>query len=447
MKKLFLILIVLFIISGCGNNSDSTTTDTNDVEEYPNAKVINLDTDKATIDNQEIKEYDYTLTIDPDSTEEIYSGQEPEGNIYIAHDIIYYPEVDEDSFELVNYDGEREWATHYTAEEATDYYFGLLPSQGSELPTQMMHSKLEAYSNPVLHINEAGEYILQGNFNGQIAIDLGEDSFTDEDCKVTIILNGANVTCSVAPAFIVYNAYEVDNAWEEAETHSNEVDLTNAGVKIILVDGTENNFIGANVYRLLKAEYKKDSTEVQKKRYKYDAAFYSCVSMLIDSESKGTGILNVTSTTFEGLDTELHLTINNGYINIYSQDDGINVNEDDVSVFTMNGGHLTIFAGQGAEGDVIDSNGYIKVNGGILAGTSPSSMDDILDSNNGAEVSDDAKIYSGGNAKTDINSGPMTPPGGFGGGQPPEGFNFEEMGQPPEGFGERPEMPQGNMPN
>ena len=46
------------------------------------------------------------------------------------------------------------------------------------------------------------------------------------------------------------------------------------------------------------------------------------------------------------------------------EDDGINVNEDNVSVFTMNGGTLHIFAGLGAEGDGIDSNGYIVVNGG-----------------------------------------------------------------------------------
>lgn len=432
MKKILLILIVLFIMSGCNNNTDVLVSDENDIyNRYPNAKVIVLDDHKGTIDEKEIKEYDYTFSLSKDNIDEIYEGDKPKDSIYISHDIIYYPSIDEEEFSLVDYDGEKEWATYYTAEGYENYIFGLLPYLGEDIPTEMMHSEEEAYDNPVLHINEAGEYILEGNFNGQIAIDLGEDSFTNEDQKVTLILNGVDVNCDVAPSFIVYNAYEVDNNWEEEATHPSTVDLTNAGIKIILVDGSENNFVGANVYRLLKAKYKDDSNSEQKKRYKYDGSFYSTVSMLIESETKGTGILNITSTTYEGLDTELHLTINSGYINIYTQDDGINVNEDDVSIFTMNDGHLTIFAGQGREGDVIDSNGYININGGIVAGTSPSVSDHILDSNNGTNVSEDAIVYSGGNARTSEQA-PM---------MPGNDFNPEFPGQPPKEMGERPEPP------
>lgn len=438
MKKILLILIVLFIMSGCNNNTDVLVSDENDIyNRYPNAKVIVLDDHKGTIEEKEIKEYDYTFSLSKDNIDEIYEGDKPKDSIYISHDIIYYPSIDEEEFSLVDYDGEKEWATYYTAEGYENYIFGLLPYFGEDIPTEMMHSEEEAYDNPVLHINEAGEYILEGNFNGQIAIDLGEDSFTNEDQKVTLIFNGVDVNCDVAPSFIVYNAYEVDNNWEEETTHPSTVNLTNAGIKIILVDGSENNFVGANVYRLLKAKYKDDSNTEQKKRYKYDGSFYSTVSMLIESEAKGTGILNITSTTYEGLDTELHLTINSGYINIYTQDDGINVNEDDVSIFTMNDGHLTIFAGQGREGDAIDSNGYININGGIVAGTSPSVSDHILDSNNGTNVSEDAIVYSGGNARTSEQA-PM---------MPGNDFNPEFPGQPPKEMGERPEPPLDKMPN
>ena len=68
--------------------------------------------------------------------------------------------------------------------------------------------------------------------------------------------------------------------------------------------------------------YKKDSKTVQKKLYKMDGAFYSFVSMNISGQEKATGILNITS-GFEGLDDELHLTIDGGNINIYAQNDGI----------------------------------------------------------------------------------------------------------------------------
>ena len=70
------------------------------------------------------------------------------------------------------------------------------------------------------------------------------------------------------------------------------------------------------------------------------------------------GVLNITADN-EGMNSEMHLTINGGTVNIESQDDGINTNEDNVSVTTVNGGSLSVVAGRGAEGDGIDSNGYL----------------------------------------------------------------------------------------
>ena len=61
--------------------------------------------------------------------------------------------------------------------------------------------------------------------------------------------------------------------------------------------------------------------------------------MNVTGGAEGSGVLNITS-TFEGLDTELHLTVN--------------------------GGSLHILAGLGSEGDGIDSNGYVVINGGTV---------------------------------------------------------------------------------
>lgn len=435
MKKIFICLLVIFVLCGCmtkqnANSSQGKSNETN---------TIVLDGQIASINGNQIKEYDYVRTISPDSEDEIFNGDQPseDEKIYIAHDIVYYPKINEDRFVKENYDGETEWVCHYTNEELKDYLFSTLPVLGNELPTQMMHSENEAYENPVLHICEAGEYILQGNWHGQIWIDLKEDVFNDETKKVTIILNGVNVVCDVAPALVFYNVYESDNLWEEREEYTNNIDITNAGAKVIIVDGTENNFTGANVFRLLKPTYKKEGSTVQKKRWKMDGAFYSYESLLIEGQEKGTGILNITSTTFEGLDSELHLTINSGYINIVSQDDGINVNEDNVSVFTMNGGRLTIFAAQGAEGDVVDSNGFIKVNGGTILGTTPSGSDEILDSEKGVEISENALVISSGNMKNNMPMG--------------REFFGEIVGDPPVGgFGDRgprPDLPQDQMEN
>ena len=417
--------------------------DTAGNEKYADATLIVLDGSAAAVDGKAVEEFDYSWHTSPDAAEEWYEGEAPETDAcaYIAHDLWYYPELDEDSFTLENYDGEDEWVCRYTAEGLTDYIYSTLPHLGDTLPVEMMHSAEEAYNNPVLHIVKPGTYVLRGEWNGQIFVDLGDkdETFADENAAVTLILDGVEVTCGAAPAFIAYSAYECDNGWEDRDTYTNNVDTSGAGVHIVLADGSINSFTGCNVFRLLKPEYKKNSDSVQKKSHKIDGAFYSFVSMEIGGEEKGSGILNVRSTTFEGLDDELHLTINGGYIHIYSQDDGINVNEDGVSVFTMNGGTLHIFAGLGAEGDVIDSNGYIVVNGGLIAGGTPSVADDILDSDCGSTVNGGEVINIGSEGMGMGPGGGMPMPGGRMPGQ------FEgEMPEWPNG--EMPEMPEGAFP-
>jgi hypothetical protein len=100
-----------------------------------------------------------------------------------------------------------------------------------------------------------------------------------------------------------------------------------------------------------------------------DGAFYSFVSLAVGGGSKGNGVLNITSSTYEGFDTEMHLTVESGTITVTAPDDAINVNEDNISVFTMLDGTLTITS---RNGDGIDSNGYVAIIGGsldITAGT------------------------------------------------------------------------------
>ncbi len=421
MKKTIVIILSVFImlsVCSCGktDKAENPAKNENSSSKYPDAQVLVLDTDSAKLDGKLIDEYDYVWNFTPDDEEPYYSGNKPDSDkgIYIAHDIIYYPESDKSDFSIENYDGENEWVRYYNTEELSSYIFSTLPVLGEELPSDMMHTAQEAYDNPVIHITKTGEYIISGKWNGQILVDLTQDdAFTDKNAKVTLILCDADITCSVAPAIIFKNVYECDNEWESREEYGNDTELSDAGAKVIIADGTENNITGSNVFRILKHEYKKDSDTVQKKYVKTDAAFYSYVSLLIDGEENDTGILNITSTTYEGLDSELHLTVDGGYIHIVSQDDGINVNEDNVSVFTMNSGHLFIFAGQGAEGDAVDSNGYITVNGGFIAAATPSFGDEILDCDCKKIISETATVLS--NASS-IKNGKMP---------------FEDM--PPEG--------------
>ena len=145
---------------------------------------------------------------------------------------------------------------------------------------------------------------------------------------VTLILDGVEVTCTVAPALIFYNVYECGSS--DVETAASEVDTSAAGANVIIADGSVNNFDGSHVARI----YEPGTTD---KLHKYDGAFYSKMSMNVSGETAGDGVLNITGDN-EGLDTELHLTINGGVINIDAANDGINTNEDNVSVTTINGG-------------------------------------------------------------------------------------------------------------
>ena len=86
------------------------------------------------------------------------------------------------------------------------------------------------------------------------------------------------------------------------------------------------------------------------------------------------------------MDTELHLTIHGGDIAIHSGNDGINTNEDKVSVTTINGGNLHIMAGLGVEGDGIDSNGYLVINGGTVVSAAHPASDAGLDSELGSFI-------------------------------------------------------------
>ena len=268
--------------------------------------------------------------------------------VYTSHDIIYYE--DKDSYASGNPYGEGSISERHSAEEAAKH--------------------------TVVNITQPGTYRISGELSyGQIFVNVGKQ----EKDKVTLILDNVNINCTVAPAIFFYKVYEC-NTDATTETATNQVDTSQAGARVILADNSVNAIKGSHVARIYK-----DNAE-QKKLHKYDGAFYSRMSMEIDGESKGNGILNITADN-EGLDTEMHLTLNGGVIHIQSADDGINVNEDGISVLTINGGHLSIFAGNGKEGDGIDSNGWIVINDGtVISLANPNSMDGGIDSDMGTSL-------------------------------------------------------------
>ena len=265
------------------------------------------------------------------------SGPDAESAVYVDNDIIFYL-------------------------AGQGMYYG----EGTEADE---HTQEEADSHTVVHITHPGAYRITGTLSaGQIFVDLGEDAEEDPAAVVTLILDNASVTCTVAPAVLFYSVYECSDAEEDT---GGVTDTAAAGANVLIADGTENNINGSYVARIYKSyELAEDGVTIadNKKLHKYDGAFYSKMSMNISGDGLGTGVLNINAEN-EGLDSELHLTINSGVINITAQNDGINTNEDYISVTTINGGTLNVNAGLGQEGDGIDSNGYLTINGGAVTAT------------------------------------------------------------------------------
>lgn len=305
-------------------------------------------------------------------TEILVEGQPADNNsenaVYVANDIIYY-------------------------EEGKDFTYG-------EGTVEDAHSAEDALAHTVVHINKAGEYSLSGKLTkGQVAVDLGKDAKDDPEAVVTLVLNGVDITCEVAPGVIFYNVYECSS--DDADTATKDVDTSKAGANVIIADGTENFVNGSFVAKIYKPEsvvLSSDGSEVEdaSKLHKYDGAFYSKMSMNLSGGDDGTGVLNINAEN-EGLDSELHLTINGGNINIYSGNDGINTNEDYVSVTTVNGGTLNILVtGETGEGDGIDSNGWLVINGGeVKAQACSFSADAGIDSDMGIHINGGTVVASG----------------------------------------------------
>ena len=211
-----------------------------------------------------------------------------------------------------------------------------------------------SYSNQVVSITQSGTYILSGSLNGQISVSVPE--------KIILVLNGVTIT-SNNHGINILKAFEIDQN-SPLNPNSFSVNLENVGAKIIIADGSENTVKGAN-------------------SQEHDGAIHTSVSLLITGETKGDGVLNVISSG-EGIETNMHLFFNGGIIKVIANDDAINANEENKSIVYVKGGKLYINGGLGQEGDGIDSNGYIIVDGGEIVSSAKAGLDSGLDSDHTA---------------------------------------------------------------
>ena len=115
----------------------------------------------------------------------------------------------------------------------------------------------------------------------------------------------------------------------------------------------------------------------------FDAALYANGSLTI----QGGGALDVVANNAEGISSVMHITIDGGVIHVKAVEDGLNANNDNVSVITINGGYLFI---ETEIGDGIDSNGKLTINGGTVIAHGA-----LADANGGLDADGDVTIAGG----------------------------------------------------
>ncbi|SHM49652.1 carbohydrate-binding domain-containing protein [Ruminococcus flavefaciens] len=161
----------------------------------------------------------------------------------------------------------------------------------------------------VVTITSEGDYIFSGSLpNGQICVDTA--SPTD---KVTIVLNGVEISNSNGPAILI----------DEAKKCTIKV---KDGTANYLSDGGDNKI--------------------------YDGTIFSNDTLRL----KGNGELYITANNAHGISCDDDIIVDNGTYNIISAKSGIFVHDD----ITINGGRVNIKGGTNG----IKSKGTININGG-----------------------------------------------------------------------------------
>ena len=234
-----------------------------------------------------------------------------------------------------------------TLEKYPDSHQLVLNDESSTIDGIIVNSTIingVSYSNGIISIKSAGTYILSGSLKGQVFISAGRED------KVTLVLNDVSIYSESNHALRILTAYEIVKNYTYSYSYAKSLNGNDVGMKIIIADGTKNKIEG-------------------KRSVSADGAIRSLVSFLITGEKKGDGVLYIIGKK-EGIEAQKFLFINGGILNIAAQDDGINIKGKYFCI--INGGKVLVNSGLGEEGDGIDSNGSILINGGeiIAAGHS-----------------------------------------------------------------------------
>ena len=156
-KLVIFVLTVTVMMAGCAKESSGKSGEQAKAPE----KMVELTEDRTRIvlSDEEIQVDNEVISTDSASA------------VYVGEDIVYY-------------------------EEGKDETYG-------EGGAEDAHSREEAKAHKVVTITKPGTYEVSGSISaGQIAVDLGDEAEDNPKAVVNLILNNAEITCSVAPSIL-----------------------------------------------------------------------------------------------------------------------------------------------------------------------------------------------------------------------------------------------------
>lgn len=264
------------------------------------------------------------------------------------------------------------------------FIVGLSRATGGKVYAASETTKINLNENSTITITEEGTYEISGTASeGQIRVDAN-----NINGEVVLVLNNVNLTCKDEPAILIY---------------SKSIESENCTVVIKTIEGTTNTVSGGKIKEsvlgenqddlpyYIEKDYDDDGTYYE--RYKYDGAISSDVSIVFEGE----GTLIINSLKKEGIEGKQNITFNSGNYTINSLDDGINACTDNKATITINGGTVLVnVTDEAEEGDAIDSNGNLYINGGkVFAFACEKSQDNGLDADNGIYINGGYVVATG----------------------------------------------------
>ena len=290
-------------------------------------------------------------------------------------------------------------------------------------------TKVKELEIKVININTVGDYEFSGEIKGAM---IGVDT-NNKKGNINIILNGVNLDTDSkkAPGIFVYNK---DKNYTDCKVTIKTVKGTKNYIeggklkKVSLIGSDEldkyssyysgssltnynkySNYYGIytseEISNILFATVVADKEDLQDGDPYYFYKGSGAISSDIDLYFEGEGYLKVTSKNSEGIETKGNLTFSGGTgdYEIFAEDDCLNTTTANSSGTTVRN-DLTIDVNsllasvneEADEGDAIDSNGKLTINGGnIYAFANPNSGDAGVDSNNGIYINGGTVIATG----------------------------------------------------